>query len=99
MKTSLTFVRIPYEEPYQINLLIKASNGHQGGELEFYDNAESLVLCANALEAFPKNNAYDVLWQIGSENPPDRVAYYFRFHAYLKESSNHYPCIHIYPIK
>ncbi|WP_032808991.1 MULTISPECIES: hypothetical protein [Leptospira] len=89
MKNSLTLIRIPYEEPYQLNLVIEASNGHQAGELEFYDNAESLSLCAKALEAFPKNNKDEFSWELGSENPKDRFAFFFRFRVYLLDSSGH----------
>lgn len=53
MERFIQIVRVPYEEPYHVNLIVKASNGIQAGELEIYDNSESLIKCADALEKFP----------------------------------------------
>jgi len=47
--------RIPYEEPYIVNLIVKAANNTQCGQLEIYDNAETLTQIAISLEKFPSN--------------------------------------------
>ena len=83
----IQFIRKPYEEPYHLNLIIRASNGKQLGELEFYDNAESLLKCAETLEVFPRHNSDMFLWELGSERPEDKFAFYFRFRVFLINST------------
>jgi len=89
MKNSLTLIRVPYEEPNHLNLIMAATNGRQAGEIEFYDNADSLTLCANALESFPKDSKDKFTWELGSEDPKDSWAFFFRFRVCLIDSSGH----------
>jgi hypothetical protein len=89
MRPYIRIVRKPYEEPYHLNLVIEASNGVQKGQLEFYDNAEALSHAANELEVFPRHNGQVFLWELGSERPEDRFAFYFRFRVFVVDSVGH----------
>jgi hypothetical protein len=70
-------------------LVIEASNGAQKGQLEFYDNAEALSRVASELEVFPRHNGQVLLWELGSERPEDRVAFYFRLRIFVIDSVGH----------
>lgn len=83
----LKVTRTPYEEPHHLNLLVQASNGRQTGELEIYAATEDLVRCADALSAFPRHATEVFLWEIGSERPEDRWAFYFRLRAFVAKPS------------
>jgi hypothetical protein len=74
-------VRHPYEEPYHLNLVVSASNGRQGGELEVYANADDLRVLASELREVPGNKR-EAIWELGSEKPEDRFAFYFRCRAH-----------------
>ena len=65
-----------------MNLVVAASNGRQQGELEIYANAEDLGEIARRLRQFPWTRE-DILWELGSEHPEDRFAFYFRFRVFL----------------
>ncbi|MCP3960045.1 MAG: hypothetical protein GY719_19545 [bacterium] len=82
MAAYLRIAREPYEEPYHVNLIVAASNGRQSGELEIYANAEDLKRAANGLAGFPQPDVNVFLWELGSEQPADRFAFYFRFKVY-----------------
>jgi len=94
MKNLLEIERIPYEEPYHINLIFKASNNTCAGKLEIYDNADSLIKCAKALEVFPRHSTDSFLWELGSERLEDNFAFYFRLRVFLLDSAGH-GCIQI----
>jgi hypothetical protein len=79
----LKITRRPYEEPYHLNLVVQASNGSQTGELEIYTTPEALVQCSEALSSFPRHSTDVFLWEIGSERPEDRWAFYFRLRVFL----------------
>jgi hypothetical protein len=81
MKTFLRITRFPYEEPYHLQLLFTAANGRQQGELEIYCNAKDLAAFARSLQGFPKPKESQAIWELGSENPNDRFAFYFRIRA------------------
>ena len=85
-ENSLTLIRIPYEEPYHLNLAIKVSNGRQSGELEFYTSVASLVDCAEALQRFPQNARDEFVWSLGSEDVNDRFSFFVRLHLQLANS-------------
>jgi hypothetical protein len=89
MHPYVRITRHPYEEPHLINLVVEASNGKHKWEMEFYDNAESLRLLSENLEVFPRHKDDVFLWEIGSEYPEDRWAYYFRFRVFLTDASGH----------
>jgi hypothetical protein len=78
VEKSIRIIRNPYEEPYHINLIFKTSNGESSGQLEVYDNADRLKLLADILEDFPFKDVKDFLWELGSENPKDNFAFYFK---------------------
>ncbi len=79
------FIRItrhPYEEPYHLNLVVEASNGRQQGELEIYANAKDLVEVAKDLRGFPSGRNEAIQWELGSEQPEHRFAFYYRFRVF-----------------
>jgi hypothetical protein len=82
VKPFIRITRRPYEEPYHIHLFVTASNGRQRGEMEIYDNAQSLRRFGSSLRGFPKQRGDDVLWELGSERPEDRFAFYYRLRVF-----------------
>ena len=78
MEKSIKIIRDPYEEPYHINLVFKATNGESSGQLEIYDNADRLKKLADILEDFPFKEEKKFLWELGSEKPEYRFAFYFK---------------------
>ena len=82
MISYLRITRIPYEEPYHVRLTVSASNGRVAGELEIYANAKDLAMVGKALAGFPKCADDECLWELGSENPDDRLAFYFRLRVF-----------------
>src|SRR5690349_12629381 len=82
MNPFFRLTRYFYEEPHFLNLFVAASNGRVQGELEIYCNAKDLGVVARQLRAFPFSGSRDaVLWELGSERPEDRFAFYFRLRA------------------
>lgn len=88
-RSYLRITRIPYEEPYHIQLSIEASNGTQATKFEVYVNAQVLNEWADHLEVFPRHNSDVFLYEVGSERPEDRWAYYFRFRVFLIDLFGH----------
>lgn len=86
MSNYLRIERIPYEEPYHVQLVWNVSNGNIKSCFEYYDNADSLNDIGGRLAAFPRHNSDVFLHEIGSERPEDRFAYYFRFRAFTTNS-------------
>jgi len=82
LKPFLRITRHPYEEPHHVNLVVTASNGRQQGELEIYANAKDLSVLADNLQGFPKQENDIALWELGSEQPEDRFAFYFRLKVF-----------------
>jgi hypothetical protein len=78
MEKLIKIIRTPYEEPYHINLIFKATNGESAGQLEIYDNADRLKTLAYILEDFPFKDEKEYLWELGSEKAEDRFAFYFK---------------------
>jgi hypothetical protein len=89
MRPHVRIARHPYEEPHHVNLVLQVCNGRLLAQLEFYMAARSLVTWADHLEAFPRHNQDVFLFEIGSERPEDRWAYYLRFRAFLKDAAGH----------
>jgi len=73
---SIIVTRLPYEEPYEVNLVFNASNGLTSGQVEIYDIAERLKELADILEDFPFNSKKTFLWELGSEKAEDNFAFY-----------------------
>ncbi len=53
MNALLKLTRFPYEEPYQIQLLVEASNGRQRASIDYYTHASDLPELGEALLTFP----------------------------------------------
>ncbi|PTY37284.1 hypothetical protein BGP77_03000 [Saccharospirillum sp. MSK14-1] len=65
-----------------MNLIWRASNGSVSTRFEYYANAGSLKEIAERLESFPQNSRDVYLYELGSEKPEDKFAYYFRLRAF-----------------
>jgi hypothetical protein len=88
-KPYIRITRYPYEEPHHLNLVMTASNGQLVGKLEFYLNADALTEWATELEIFPRHAKSVALWELGSERPEDRFAFYFRMRLFTTDSVGH----------
>jgi len=90
MKTpGIRITRYPYEEPYHLNLRIEASNGRLGGELEYYCNADDLKHLGKELADFSGKRIEVITYELGSEKPEDRFAFFFSLNAKTLDSSGH----------
>ncbi|PCJ52708.1 MAG: hypothetical protein COA79_23320 [Planctomycetota bacterium] len=89
MKPYIRIIRIPYEEPHSLNLIIEASNGNQKLKLEYYSNATDLVDIAKSLITFPRSESDDYLYELGSENIKDNFAHYLRFRVFTINPLGH----------
>jgi len=86
MSNYIRIERIPYEDPYHVQLVWSASNGSVSTCFEYYDNADSLKEVAGRLENFPRHSSDVFLYEIGSEKHEDNFAYYFRLRAFTTDS-------------
>lgn len=91
--TFIKIIRHPYEEPYHVNLVVQVSNGEQTGTLEIYDNAKQLKIIGEALQGFPFEPR-NFRWELGSEKPEDRFAFYFLFDLFLNSPNGSEAGIH-----
>ena len=73
----IRITRFPYEEPYHLNLLIEASNGKVAGNLEYYCSANDLNELGGRLLGYLGNREGAILYELGSEKPEDRFAFFF----------------------
>src|SRR6185369_15402945 len=89
MSAYIRITRMPYEEPYHTHLVMEASNGRQRWEFEYYASVKSLIEWATRLEVFPRHKTDVYLFELGSERPEDRSAYYFRFRVFTTDSRGH----------
>jgi hypothetical protein len=89
MSAGIRITRIPYEEPYHLCLVMRASNGPHRAEITFYVNAKDLIEWADHLEVFPRHRTDVFLWEVGSERPEDSFAHYVRLRAFIHDSSGH----------
>jgi hypothetical protein len=83
MNALLKLTRFPYEEPYQIQLLVEASNGRQRATIDYYTHASDLPELGEALLTFPLTESKQHIYEIGSKDPKDRFAYYLKFRFFL----------------
>jgi hypothetical protein len=72
----IRITRIPYEEPYTLNLRIEASNGRLTGELEYYCASDDLTSLGRQLAAYTGPRNPEVTYELGSEDPTARFAYF-----------------------
>lgn len=81
--------RIPYEEPYHLNLEFQASNGIFSGGLDLYCNSDDLLDIAQSLKTFPTKPADEFVYEYGENHPDDRMYRYFRLRFYTIDPSGH----------
>ena len=86
MSNYIRIERIPYEDPYHLQLVWDVSNGSVSICFDYYDNADSLLKIAEGLEQFSGYESDIFLYEIGSEKPADRFAYYFKFKVFTIDS-------------
>lgn len=77
----IRITRFPYEEPYHLNLLIEASNGRINGRLEYYCAADNLTTLGQGLADFTGARGQEVVYELGSERPEDRFAFFLSLRA------------------
>ena len=70
--------RVPYEEPYHLELHWAISSGETSSRFEIYDNATVLSDFANALIDFPRHSEDKFVYKIGREEVESNWAYFFR---------------------
>ena len=87
--TGITITRFPYEEPYHLNLRIEASNGRVTGELEYYCNATDLKELGKKLTDFLGQRGEEITYELGSEAPEDRFAFYLSLRVKPLDSCGH----------
>jgi hypothetical protein len=75
--------RIPYEEPYHLELHWDISTSTQSVKFVLYQNANDLLTIASGLENFPLHANDLFSYEIGSEKKADNFAYYFQLNAFL----------------
>lgn len=82
MNSYLKLTRIPYEEPYNLELQLEVSNGVFTGALHMYLKRSDIEEIGNALLSFPRNATDVYRFEVGSERAEDRWAYYFLLRAF-----------------
>ena len=83
MKPILQFERIPSaEEPNELYLIFEATNQRIHTKFEFYLDAESVAIFGKELQSFPLQADHVINFEIGSEDPADRFAYYLKIKVY-----------------
>lgn len=87
LRPFLRIVRVPYKEPDGVRLLVSASNGRQRGEVEVFANASDLEAVAYRLDTLPEDVGSSVVWEIGSEQPEHRFAFYVRLRVHRVRST------------
>ena len=78
----LTVRRLPYEEPYDTQLEIIASNGVLYGSTDIYCNVSDLTEIGDALKAFPKSIPDEFKYEYGSSDPAMRFYHHFVLRVY-----------------
>jgi hypothetical protein len=86
----IKITRFPYEEPYNLRLWIEASNGQRmNGILEYYCNAADLNDLGNKLIGFRGNQNEKVVYELGSEKPENRFAFFFSLQVISLDLAGH----------
>ncbi len=89
MDEFLSLQRFEYEEPYHTEIHLRSSNGLFTGCLEYYCNVNELDDIGKKLKSFPSNFSDKIVYELGSEDPKERCAYYFRLHVSVIDRSGH----------
>jgi len=87
--TRIKITRFPYEEPYHLNLLIEASNGRMNGRLGYYCNASDLIELGNKLLGYLGNKEQTIVYELGSEKPEDRFAFFLSLRVLPLDLAGH----------
>jgi hypothetical protein len=85
----IKITRFPYEEPYHLNLFVEASNGKISGSLGYYCNANDLSNLGNQLLRFLGNGDEKIIYELGSEKPEDRFAFFFSLQVISLDTAGH----------
>ncbi|MEZ4366714.1 MAG: hypothetical protein R2939_10560 [Kofleriaceae bacterium] len=83
MSTLIRLERIPYEEPHHLELWLTVASDGFSAHLTSYVNADDLRRLGAAFSEFPFGGSAEVRYELGSEGPGDRAAYYLRLRLYL----------------
>jgi hypothetical protein len=90
MKTPcIKLTRYPYEEPYHLNLHIEAANERVNGNLEYYCNAKDLTRFGKQLADFTGTPEQEVIYELGSEDPRVRFAFFLSLRVIPLDSLGH----------
>jgi len=81
--------RFPYEEPHHLNLKITAANDDFVGKLEYYCNADDLKEIGTKLKGFPRTVPDEYVYEIGSEKPEDRFAFFLKIRVFTVDGLGH----------
>ncbi len=79
---SIRLRRLPYEEPYHIQLEFFVSNGVFSACTDIYGNVDILAEIGNNLRKFPNKIGDEYRFEYGSEDPSVRFYRYFLIRAY-----------------
>jgi len=90
MDQYIRITRSPYEEPHCTDLLLEVSNGRQRGQIGIYLDTTDLVAAADAIRAFPTAPGKSIEWELGSEDPSERSAYYLGLRLYAVNPTGRY---------
>jgi hypothetical protein len=74
--------RVPYEEPYHLNIELSASNGAFAGTVDFYCTPGALLEIAAALSAFPNKVPDAYVFEYGSPDSGRQVYRHLMLRAY-----------------
>ena len=87
--SSIRIQRFPYEEPYHVQLLLRAENGRFSGGLDFYTGVPCLKEFAESLQNFPKCIGDEVQFVYGSPHKEDRKYRHLVVRAYTIGNVGH----------
>jgi hypothetical protein len=85
----IRITRHPYEEPYHLRLHIEASNGRVHGSLEYYCDADDLKTLGKQLVDFTGSRNHEIVYELGSEKPSDRFAFFLSLRVRPLDLSGH----------
>jgi hypothetical protein len=84
---ALIVKRIPYEEPYHVQIDLFASNGRFSARSDFYCSVDNLSEIGAALRSFPKHLGDEYVYVYGSEDPDKKFYRYIKLRAYTVGSA------------
>ena len=87
--SGIRITRKPYEEPHHLNLVIEAWNERINGLLEFYCNLEGIKKLGKQLADFAGDRDKEIVYELGSELPQDRFAFFLSLRVRPLDSLGH----------